>query len=128
MLGHLGFRDFVLLEEDVVETTNFNRMVTADAADVGTPKAEAARRRLLSLDPTAAVTTHPALTPRGTHRELLEVDLILGCVDDDGPRYRLNQLAVHAGIPYVDIATGVDTDVYPPATGARPIRDGYRPA
>jgi molybdopterin/thiamine biosynthesis adenylyltransferase len=119
LLAYLGIRDFLLLDDDVIETTNLNRVVTAETADIDTPKTLVAKRRILALDPDAAVQTMPGLTPFGEHPELLEVDLIVGCVDHDGPRHRLNELAVEAGVPYIDIGTGVDANIDPPATGAR---------
>lgn len=119
LLAYLGVRDFVLLDDDLVEQTNLNRVVTADHADLESPKTLVARRRLLALDPAARVRLFPGLTPRGCHDELLEVDLIMGCVDHDGPRHRLNEIATEAGVPLIDIGTGVDTSLDPPATGAR---------
>lgn len=119
LLSYLGIRDFVLLDDDGVEETNLNRVVTAELADIGVPKALVARRRVRGLDPDSAVRVLPGLTPTGDHLELFEVDLILGCVDDDGPRHRLNQIAINTGVPYIDIGTGVDPNVDPPATGAR---------
>jgi molybdopterin/thiamine biosynthesis adenylyltransferase len=119
LLAYLGIRDFLLLDDDVIETTNLNRVVTAEAADIDAPKTLVAKRRILALDPDATVQTMPGLTPFGEHPELLEVDLVVGCVDHDGPRHRLNELAVDAGVPYIDIGTGVDANIDPPATGAR---------
>jgi molybdopterin/thiamine biosynthesis adenylyltransferase len=119
LLAYLGVRDFFLLDDDVIETTNLNRVVTALPADIDAPKTLVARRRILELDPNAAVQVMPGLTPFGDHSELLEVDLIVGCVDHDGPRHRLNELAVDGGMPYIDIGTGVDANIDPPATGAR---------
>lgn len=119
LLAYLGIRDFVLLDDDIVETTNLNRVVTAEPADINAPKTLVAKRRVLSLDPDARVETMPGLTPTGKHPELVGVDLIVGCVDNDGPRHRLNEIALGAGVPYIDVGTGVDTEVNPPATGAR---------
>jgi hypothetical protein len=48
-----------------------------------------------------------------------DVDLIIGCVDHDGPRHRLNQIAVATRTPYIDIATGVDDTGGRPALGGR---------
>jgi hypothetical protein len=118
-LGYLGVRDLLLLDDDVVDPTSLNRVVTAEPADIGAPKTLVARRRVLALDHHATVRVRPGLTPHGEHPELAEADLLVGCVDDDGPRHRLNELAVDAGVPYLDIGTGVDTDVDPPALGAR---------
>ena len=54
-----------------------------------------------------------------THPELNDVDLIIGCVDHDGPRHRLNQIAIDTRTPLLDIATGVDERGTPVALGGR---------
>jgi molybdopterin/thiamine biosynthesis adenylyltransferase len=107
-LAYLGFRDVLVLDDDLVDTTNLNRMVTADHADIGGPKTVVARRRMRAIDPLIQVRGLPGLTVAGDHAELHDVDLIVGCVDHDGPRHRLNQIAVATRTPYIDIATGVD--------------------
>ena len=119
LLSYLGVRDLLLLDSDLIEASNLNRVVTAEAADVGAPKTFVARRRVLSLDRDANVRTQDALSPTQISAELLGADLIVGCVDHDGPRHRLNQVAVEMGIPYVDMATGVDPEVDPVAVGGR---------
>lgn len=119
LLAYLGVRDFLLMDDDVVDATSLNRVITAEPPDVDVPKTLVARRRILALGDEARVEALPGVTPDCAHPELLEADLIVGCVDDDGPRHRLNALAVDAGIPYIDIGTGVDPHVDPPATGAR---------
>jgi hypothetical protein len=73
------------------------------------------------VEPDLRIAVMPALTPDGDHDELTDVDLIIGCVDHDGPRNRLNQLAVDTATPYIDIATGIDTNVSPPVIGGRVI-------
>jgi hypothetical protein len=118
-LAYLGFRDFVIFDDDLVDTTNLNRLVTADQADLQSPKTIVARRRMRAIDPSIKVRTLPALTPGGAHPELNDVDLIIGCVDHDGPRHRLNQIAIDTRTPLLDIATGVDERGTPVALGGR---------
>jgi len=36
-------------------------------------------------------------------------DIIFGCVDNDGARLILNELALAYNIPYIDIAVGINT-------------------
>ena len=118
-LAYLGFRDLVVLDDDHVETTNLNRLVTADQADLQTAKTVVARRRVRAIDPRINVRALPGLTPTGTHPELNDVDLIIGCVDNDGPRHRLNQISIDTRTPLLDIATGVDDRADPVALGGR---------
>lgn len=118
-LAYLGFRDVIILDDDDVETTNLNRLITADEADLQSPKTVVARRRMRAIDPRIKVRALPGLTPVGAHPALNDVDLIIGCVDHDGPRHRLNQIAVDTRTPLLDVATGVDERGTAVALGGR---------
>lgn len=74
-------------------------------------------RRLHAIDPAIRVVELPGLTVAGAHPELSDLDLIIGCVDHNGPRQRLNQIAVDTRTPYLDLATGVDSTISAPAVG-----------
>src|SRR6266851_8464578 len=56
-LGHLGVGEFVLIDPDVVEDTNLNRLVGATQRDVskGTAKASVAARVVASVNPCARI-------------------------------------------------------------------------
>lgn len=120
-LAYLGVGEVLILDSDYVDTTNLNRLVSAGQADIGAPKNLVARRRMREIDSGLHFTAMPALSPDGDHPELDDVDLIVGCVDHDGPRDRLNQLAVETATPYLDIATGVDTNTTTPMLGGRVV-------
>jgi hypothetical protein len=120
-LAYLGVAELLVLDDDYVEVSNLNLLVTAGHADIGAPKNLAARRRTREIDPNLRVTAMDGLTPDGSHPELEDVDLIVGCVDHDGPRDRLNQIAVDTATPYLDIASGIHTDTDPPTIGGRVI-------
>ena len=109
-LAYLGVRDFVLVDDDRVEVTNLNRLVTAEPGDVDTPKVVTAERTIHSIAPDAVVQTVEAVVGAeddNVARWLADVDLIIGCVDDDGPRLLLNRIAVANQMPYLDVATGI---------------------
>lgn len=118
--AYIGMQDTAVLDNDSVELTNLNRLVTAVAADIGRSKADVARDRMLAVDPDLHVTVAPAINQAGAE-DLWDADLIIGCVDNDGPRDVINQIAVATGTPYVDIATGVDDQTAPPRIGGRVI-------
>lgn len=118
--AYIGVQDTTVLDNDVVELTNLNRLVTAVMADIGRPKAVVARDRMLAVDPDMHVTVGPAIDQAGAE-ELWDADLIVGCVDNDGPRDVINQIATATGTPYLDVATGVDDQTAPPRIGGRII-------
>jgi len=118
-LAYLGFRNILILDDDLVDVTNMNRLVTAGSRDVGLAKTTVAARRLRDIDPAIHVIELPGITVTGEHPELCDIDLIIGCVDHDGPRQRLNQIAVDTRTPYLDLATGVDPSISPAVVGGR---------
>jgi molybdopterin/thiamine biosynthesis adenylyltransferase len=108
-LAYLGVRDFVVIDRDTIDETSLNRTVTATPADVETPKVIAARRLVRSVAPDASV---QALATDLREREALDalkgVDVIFGCVDNDGARLILNEMAVAYDIPYFDLGVGIE--------------------
>lgn len=120
-LAYLGVTDIRVFDDDIVEESNLNRMVTAGHADVGAPKNLVTQTHVSRIDPNITITPLPAVTPNSDHPELIDTDLIIGCLDHDGPRDLLNQFALDNATPYIDLATGVDTSIRPPVVGGRVI-------
>lgn len=58
-LVRTGFRHLEMLDRDVVDASNLNRQDYL-LADVGRPKVEALRERLLGINPSALIVTHQA--------------------------------------------------------------------
>lgn len=120
-LALLGVNDYVLVDSDKVAQENLNRMPIATAADIGLPKTLVARRFITGLareatvrSVTGAVGSHPE-----AERALASVDIMFGCVDNDGPRLLMNRLAVAHAIPYFDVATGIYPIEHGYAAGGR---------
>jgi molybdopterin/thiamine biosynthesis adenylyltransferase len=110
-LAYLGVRDFVVVDDDRADESNMNRLVTATAADIGTPKAILARRLIRSVAPDARVWV---IDGKVQSREALDalkgVEILFGCFDNDGARLILNEVAVAYSIPYFDLAVGIDVE------------------
>lgn len=110
-LAYLGFEDFVLVDDDRAEHTNLNRLVTAFPADIETPKAVLARRLIRTIRPHAsAIAIEQNLRAQQALDILKGVDILVGCVDNDGARLILNEISVAYEIPYFDVATGIDAE------------------
>ena len=54
-LAYLGCRDFVLIDDDTVDDTSMNRVVTASIADIETPKVILGRQLIKRVAPAANV-------------------------------------------------------------------------
>ena len=104
-LAYLGIRDFVVVDHDAADRTSLNRLVTATAEDVGEQKVSLAHRLIKAIAPDATVTGLTAnIQTAKVLDELKGVDVIFGCVDNDGARVILNELSRAYCIPYFDLA------------------------
>jgi hypothetical protein len=120
-LSYLGAKKYLLVDADEVEETNLNRLVFATPSDVGLSKVGVARRFIEEIVPDATVDTVKEMlgSSGAAYIALHQADVILGCVDDDGPRLLLNRVAVAAWIPYLDVATGIILREDGPIVGGR---------
>lgn len=113
MLARLGVGELVLVDPDVVEEKNLNRIVNATRADAEAerPKVDvlgdAVRRMGLGtrVVPLAATLFDPAVV-----RRVSACDFVVGCVDTVDGRDLLNRLAAYYLIPYVDVGVRLDAD------------------
>lgn len=109
-LAHLGVRQFVLVDPDVVEETNLNRLVGATAADSTNraPKVAVAERLIRSLHKGAEVTTFAtSVYNRNAMEAIAGTDLIIVGTDDQASRYAVNEISLAYMRPYLDLATEI---------------------
>lgn len=107
-LAHLGIKNYVLLDMDVVEESNLNRLVGATRHDIGAPKVEVAKRQIQRLLPEANVSANQEdILELHVWRRLLDVDIVFCCVDAHGPRSLANRMAYQYLIPVIDMGTGL---------------------
>lgn len=107
-LAHLGVRNFCLLDPDVVEPSNLNRLVGAGPGDIGRPKVDVARANILRTAPNARIDTHQeSVLMAGGALRLLDTDFVFACTDSQGSRSVLNQLAYQYLLPTVDVGVSI---------------------
>jgi molybdopterin-synthase adenylyltransferase len=118
-LAHLGVRDFLLLDPDVLEVTNLNRVSYASAGDVGQPKTLVAERYIRKVADDAAVKRIDSdIVETRTARQVTDADILFGCTDSHGSRAVMQQIAYQYMIPYIDMGVtliankGAMTHVY----------------
>ena len=110
-LAYLGVGSFILIDEDVVEDSNLNRLVGAYPADVGHHKVDIARRHIQAVagDRASCVVTLPHdLRHPAAIAALPGADVLFGCLDKDGPRLILNEFSRVFVLPYFDLASGME--------------------
>jgi sulfur-carrier protein adenylyltransferase/sulfurtransferase len=99
-VGTIGVVDF-----DSVDVSNLQRQVIFDTASVGTPKAAAARARLLSLNPHIELVAHQVELRADNVLQLFErYDIVLDGTDRFGTRYLSNDACVILRKPLVSAA------------------------
>jgi molybdopterin/thiamine biosynthesis adenylyltransferase len=107
-MAHLGVREFLLLDPDMIESTNLNRVANATDRDIGCPKVGVAEKYIRKISPHASVESLQGDVTRVTYaRRLLDVDLIFGCTDSHGSRAVLQQLAYQYMIPLIDMGVTI---------------------
>jgi molybdopterin/thiamine biosynthesis adenylyltransferase len=111
MLAHLGVKDFILVDEDVVEESNLNRLIGATFQDSKdrVPKVDVAKRLILSISPDAKVKSiSKDLKSQEAIKYLCEgPEVIFGCVDNDSARLILSELASAYKKDLIDSATEI---------------------
>jgi sulfur-carrier protein adenylyltransferase/sulfurtransferase len=96
-VGTLGIVDF-----DVVDESNLQRQVIHGQSDVGTPKAQSAKRSIAEINPLVEVVLHEERLDTSNVMEVFaQYDLIVDGTDNFATRYMVNDAAFFLGKPYV---------------------------
>lgn len=104
LLARAGVGTITLVDRDVVELTNLQRQslyVEADAQN-GTPKAEAAKRRVAAIDRSLRV--HACvehLSPENVEEFVTDTDVVIDGLDNFRTRYLLNDAVVKLHRPMI---------------------------
>jgi proteasome lid subunit RPN8/RPN11 len=111
-LAHLGAFDVTLIDPDLVETSNLNRLLGATPDDVGMAKVEVAKRSILAISRGAQVRALNAdVMDEATARTLLACSIVFCCTDSHGSRAILNQICYQYFIPVIDIGVSLRRDL-----------------
>ncbi len=102
-LAAAGIGTIGLVDADVVDKSNLQRQVLFGEGSVGQPKVEAAKERLLDLNPGVRINTHfELLTSYNAMDVMKDYDIIVNGCDNFPTRYLVNDAAVLTGKPVVD--------------------------
>jgi molybdopterin-synthase adenylyltransferase len=107
-LAYAGFGDFLLVDPDIVEYGNLNRMVgaTLEDAELGRAKTAVMHRVVSAVNPEAEITT-VAKKWQEAAELLRDRDVVVGCVDSFTEREQIERTARRFLIPYLDIGMDV---------------------
>ncbi len=113
MLTRLGIGKIVLVDFDVVEEKNLNRILNSTIKDAinKTPKVDMLKKSILNMGlKTEVMVYNNDLTNKDVLNELADCDILFGCVDSIGSRHILNKLSTFYLIPYFDLGVRLTSD------------------
>lgn len=112
-LYRLGVNKLILVDDDIVETKNLNRIMNSTIADAE-KKINKAVMFTKAIEksglPTSAIALPTVMGNVATIHELSQCDVLFGCMDSIDGRHHLNCLAVFYSIPYFDLGVRLDAD------------------
>ena len=102
-LARSGIGQLDLIDSDTVSRSNINRQILATHSTVGMPKVEAAKARVLDINPECCVRTHQVFyTPETAHLfDFSEYDYIVDAIDTVTGKLALVQRAAEVNTPII---------------------------
>ena len=116
-LARTGLRELVLIDHDVVEPHNLDRLLNASEKDIGRPKTDVAEksvRRASTAGKIRIINHQRKIQDKAAYASARDCDLLVSCVDSPLARDLLNRIAYRDAIPVIDGGVEVRKD---PRTG-----------
>ena len=113
-LARIGVRDLVLIDHDVVEEHNLDRLLNAGIRDVGRAKTDVAERAVRNGSSAVGVRVANVRKPiqdAQAYGLARDCDILVSCVDSPVARDVLNRIAFRDGIPVIDGGVEVRKDL-----------------
>jgi len=113
MLARLGADDWVLVDDDIVETSNLNRLPGSTIKDVyhWTLKVSLAQRNIARANPYARVRAFPcSVSNPKTLQALKSCDLLVVSTDNHSSRLITNRISIQYLIPLIHVGVNIDVD------------------
>lgn len=104
-LARIGVRELVLIDHDVVEEHNLDRLLNAGAGDIGRPKTDVAAnavRRASSAERISVINIRERIQHGSAYAATRDCDMLVCCVDSPVARDVVNRIAFRDAIPVVD--------------------------
>ncbi len=102
-LARSGIGQLDLIDSDTVSVSNINRQILATHSTVGMPKVEAAKQRILDINPDCVVRMHQMfyLPETADQFDFTQYDYIVDAIDTVTGKLQLVERAVTAGTPVI---------------------------
>jgi tRNA A37 threonylcarbamoyladenosine dehydratase len=112
-LARSGIGQMDLIDDDTINLTNLNRQILALHSNIGQPKVEVAKARILDIDPTIEVVTHQTFyLPETADRfDFSQYDYVVDAIDTVTGKLTLIAQAKAVGVPVIScMGTGNKLD------------------
>jgi molybdopterin-synthase adenylyltransferase len=112
-LARTGFEDITVVDFDLIEEKNLDRLLYAIPENIGAPKVEKLAQHLGLRATAERFHCHPvqaAVYEEAGFRAALDCDALVSCVDRPWGRYALNMIAYAHLIPVIDGGVAVRTN------------------
>lgn len=101
-LSGAGVGTIGIIDDDVVDVSNLHRQVIYQTSDIGKPKVECAKNRMLAINPNICVQTHKMRFDLSNARNLIqEYDLIIDATDNFVSKFLINDACVLENKPFI---------------------------
>lgn len=101
-LAAAGVGRLVLVDHDSVELSNLQRQIVHATQDIGRPKVDSARDRLLALNPNTRVeAVERRLDDEGFDALMPGIDVVVDATDNFQTRFAINRACARHGVPLV---------------------------
>ena len=101
-LAAAGVGHITIIDDDDIEITNLQRQVIHKFSDIGTPKAESAKKFIHELDPNISVQSLvQRLDSSNAEKVFTGHDLIIDGTDNIATRYLIDDTCIKLGIPWI---------------------------
>ena len=98
-LARTGFQRFIIVDFDKVDASNLNRQILYTSKDVGRNKAEAAKERILAINPDADIKTFMGRAQEFDFNQ--KIDYLVDAIDDADGKLFLAKKAQENSIPAI---------------------------
>lgn len=100
-LAAAGVGTIGIADADVVDLSNLQRQVIHHTSDVGTPKVQSARDKMLAINPEANVRIHQIRIEAANIAAIIaDYDFVIDATDNFTAKFLINDACVMAGKPY----------------------------
>ena len=98
-----GIKNLILIDHDTVDKTNINRQIISNTKNIGKPKVEEFKQRILDINPECNIVIHKMFLDRTNYNILdnYQIDYIVDCCDSTDTKKLLIDFSLNKNIKLI---------------------------